>query len=39
MPEIFSKDSKLKIIEYGSDESMSDILNDMKDGVLSLFSK
>jgi len=39
MPEIFEQNHKLKIIEYGNEESVADIFSDMKDGFLSLFSK
>jgi len=31
MPEVFQKDCELKVIEYGSTESLSDIMSDVKD--------
>lgn len=39
MPEVFEDDCKLKIIEYGNSESVSDIIDDVKDGILSLLSR
>lgn len=39
MPEIFEENCKLKIVEYGKSESVSEIMADMKDGILSLISK
>ena len=39
MPEIFEEDCKLKIVEYGKTESLSDVLCDMKDGLMSLIGK
>ena len=39
MPEIFEENCKFKIVEYGKQESVLDIMSDMKDGILSLISK
>ena len=39
MPEIFEQNNKLKIIEYGNEESVADIFSDMKEGFLNLFGK
>lgn len=39
MPKIFEENCKLKIVEYGKPESVSDIVLEMKDGILNLISK
>lgn len=39
MPEIFEADCKLKIIEYGSSESVLDIVRDAKEGIMKLIAK
>jgi len=36
MPEIFDENSKLKIIEYGHNESMADIVRDVKESLMKL---
>lgn len=39
MPEIFEDNHKLKLIEYGSSETMMDIVKDAKEGLLKLIAK
>lgn len=39
MPEIFQDNNKLKIIEYGNNESMMDIVKDATDSIFKLIRK
>lgn len=39
MPEVFEASHKLKLIEYGNSESVMDIVQDAKEGLMKLISK
>ena len=39
MPDFLQTGSKLKIIEYGKNEGVEDILQDIKDGLLNLMKE
>lgn len=39
MPEVFEENCKFRIIEYGNSESMTEIMRDVKNGLLKLIAK
>ena len=39
MPEIFEENSKLRIVEYGKSETVSEIMSDVRDGIMNLLTK
>jgi hypothetical protein len=39
MPKVFEDSCELKVIEYGNSESFSDIVSDVKTGLLKLLSR
>ena len=39
MPEIFEENCKLKLVEYGKGETVSDIVSDLRDGLMNLLGK
>jgi len=39
MPEVFEEDCKLKVIEYGNNETVMDIVQDAKESIMNLIKK